>query len=270
VTKHLPLPLGLLAGSMAYVIGTVISVPVDAAPAEQAAPSEHGPLAARGAVRPDLVFRFGFDEAPRRVGDIELYEARGVAGSVGQVLTSPDGELLRVPGDAGAAVRFPPPCGTARCDRALVEVPHTSELNPGTAAFSFGASVLLRPDETTQGSNIVQKGRFRTPGGQWKLQADTLDGRPSCVFRGGPGRRPRMTKVTSPLSVATGTWHRVRCVKAAGRAAIVVDGLTTTVPSPVQVVANTAPVRLGSPGLARSDDQYHGRLDRVFLRIGPE
>ena len=62
---------------------------------------------------------------------------------------------------------------------------------PATGTSSYGAQVWLAADQTTTGSNIVQKGRFGTDGGQWKLQVDSEEGEPSCVVRGAaPGAEP--------------------------------------------------------------------------------
>lgn len=220
---------------------------------------------------PEAAFVFRFDRPPDVVDDEQHYTAAGALGAVGDVLTANRGALARVPGEAGgSALRYPAPCRSTGCPRAIVEVPHDPGLNPGGRSFSFGAAVLLQPDETTRGSNVMQKGRFRTAGGQWKLQVDRLDGRPSCVFRDAPGRRGRVVMVSSPVSVATGDWHRVRCVRTANQAQVVVDGLTTSVAASFRALANTAPVQLGGPGLAAGDDQYHGRLDDVFLRIGSQ
>jgi hypothetical protein len=220
---------------------------------------------------PEPTFVFRFDRPPDVVGGQQRYPADGALGAVGGVLTDNRGAIQRVPdGTGGVALRFPGPCrdpGTG-CPRAVVDVPNSPGLNPGDRSFSFGAMVLLQPDETTDGSNVMQKGRFRTLGAQWKLQIDGIAGRPSCVFRGGPGRSGPSVTVTSPVSVATGNWHRVRCVMTADQAAVVVDGLTTSVrATSVRSLSNTAPVRLGGPGLGAGDDQYHGLLDDVFLRI---
>lgn len=220
---------------------------------------------------PESTFVFRFDRPPDVVGEQERYPANGTLDAVGGVITANHGALQRVPDESGGvALRFPEPCRGpgAGCPRAVVDVPHDPGMNPGDRSFSFGATVLLQPDETTEGSNVMQKGRFRTPGAQWKLQIDDIAGRPSCVFRGGPGRRGPSAIVTSPVSVATGSWHRVRCVLTADRAAVVVDGLRTSVrAAAVRPLSNTAPVRIGGPGLDLGDDQYHGRLDDVFLRI---
>jgi Concanavalin A-like lectin/glucanases superfamily len=220
---------------------------------------------------PEPAFVFRFDRPPDVVGEQQRYPADGALGAVGGVLTVNRGAVERVPDESGGvALRFPAPCRGpgAGCPRAIVDVPHSPGLNPGDRSFSFGAMVLLSPDETTDGSNVMQKGRFRTPGAQWKLQIDGIAGRPSCVFRGGPGRRGPSVTATSPVSVATGSWHSVRCVLTADQAAVVVDGLTASVrAASVRALSNTAPVRLGGPGLDVGDDQYHGRLDDVFLRI---
>ena len=90
-------------------------------------------------------------------------------------------------------------------------------LDPGDRDFEFGATVWLAPDQTTTGSNIVQKGRFGTDGGQWKLQVDSDEGEPSCVVRGDAPRAEPVV-VRSKVSISDSAWHRVVCRRDARRA----------------------------------------------------
>ena len=87
----------------------------------------------------------------------------------------------------------------------MVEVAPDPALDPGESDFEFGASVWLAPDQTTRGSNIVQKGRFAAGDGLWKLQVDSDEGEPSCVIRSGSD----LLTVRSSVSIADGSWHRV-------------------------------------------------------------
>ena len=89
----------------------------------------------------------------------------------------------------------------------MVEVLPDPALNPGEGDFEYGAAVWLSPEQTTTGSNIVQKGRFGTAGGLWKLQVDTDAGEPSCVVRSGTDE----LIVRSSVSIADSAWHFVVC-----------------------------------------------------------
>ena len=122
----------------------------------------------------------------------------------------------------------------------------------------------LSADQTTVGSNIVQKGRFGTTGGQWKLQVDGVDGNPSCVVRSGTD----VLTVRSSVTIADSEWHLVVCRRDSLGLSIEVDGSVDRVPGASGSVSNSQPINVGSPGVGDRDDQFHGRIDDVFLEIG--
>ena len=185
---------------------------------------------------------------------------------LGRVVVENDGvvESVEGPPGRGRAVAFPPKCAaTVDCPRAMVEVPPGPALNPGEEPFSYGASVWLAADQTTVGSNIVQKGRFGTTGGQWKLQVDGDAGDPSCVIRAGTD----VLTVRSSVSIADGEWHHVVCRRDAEGVSIEVDGVVDQVTGRSGSVSNQFPITIGSPGVGEQDDQFHGRIDDVFLQV---
>ena len=184
----------------------------------------------------------------------------------GRVVTSAGGDVEWTSGpvDRGRAVAFPAVCGApSDCPRAIVEVAPDAALNPGESDFEYGASVWLAADETTRGSNIVQKGRFAADDGQWKLQVDGDEGEPSCVVRSGT----HQLKVRSSVSIADGSWHQVRCLKDRQGITIQVDDASDRKAGRIGSVSNSWPVRIGGPGVGEGDDQFHGRIDDVYLRV---
>ncbi|KRF06410.1 hypothetical protein ASG88_19845 [Nocardioides sp. Soil777] len=186
----------------------------------------------------------------------------------GRVVTANDGEVEVVAGadGRGDALAFPEKCeATSGCPRAMVEVEPDPALDPGASAFEFGATVWLARDQTTTGSNIVQRGRFATEGGLWKLQVDSSEGHPSCVVRS--GEEPVV--VRSTVSVADSAWHRVVCRRDGTGIEIEVDGAVDRETGETGSVTSEWPLRIGSPGVGDEDDQFHGRIDDVFLRITP-
>ena len=186
----------------------------------------------------------------------------------GRVVTANGGRVEQVSGadGRGAAVAFPAKCTTSSgCPSAMVEVLPSPALNPGGDDFEYGASVWLSPDQTTTGSNIVQKGRFGTAGGQWKLQVDNLAGEPSCVLRSGDDQ----LIARSSVSIADSAWHHVVCQRDQEGLSIRVDDTVDREDGRSGSVSNQWPVRVGSPGVGDDDDHFHGRIDNVFLRIGP-
>ena len=217
----------------------------------------------------DLWLSFDDDETPDGTRGFE--DAAGGL-SVGLVVAVAGGEVEQVEGASGtgAAVAFPARCtDTTGCPRAMVEVMTDPSLDPGNRPFEYGAAVWLAPDQTTSGSNIVQKGRFDTDGGQWKLQVDSDDGHPSCVVRGaGPGAEPVV--VRSKTSISDSAWHRVTCRRDGDRLSIEVDGGDAQEKdAEIGSVTSTWPVRVGAPGVSEGDDQFHGRIDDVYLLIDP-
>jgi hypothetical protein len=189
--------------------------------------------------------------------------------SIGLVSSANGGGVEQVPGadGTGSAVAFPPKCpAQTDCPRAMVEVLSDPSLDPGTHDFEYGAAVWLAPDQTTSGSNIIQKGRFATEGGQWKLQVDDQQGFPSCVVRSSePGAQP--VEVKSKVTIADSTWHRVACRKDQHGLTIVVDGTAAERDAQIGAVTSEWPVRIGAPGVKDGDDQFHGRVDDVYLII---
>jgi hypothetical protein len=213
----------------------------------------------------DLWLSFDDDSLDQDGSTAFLDAAQGL--SIGRVVVSAGGDAQRVfgPRGRGQAVAFPGSCDEqTECPRAMVEVSHAAEIDPGARDFEYGATVWLAAEETTSGSNIVQKGRFGTEGGQWKLQVDGDDGRPTCVIRSdAPGAVPVV--VRSKASIADSAWHRVVCRRYGFGVSIEVDGDERRKHGETGSVANDAPIRVGAPGVGEEDDQFHGRIDDVYL-----
>lgn len=184
----------------------------------------------------------------------------------GVVVTANDGKVKVVPGadESSQGLKFPAACtDKLGCPRAMVEVISDPALDPGAADFEFGASVQMTPQETSEGSNIMQKGRFGTDGGQWKLQVDNIAGNPSCLVRS--DTKPVLVRSTA--SIADSNWHHVVCRRDDQGLSIDVDGTVDRNDEKTGSIRSQWPLRMGSPGVGDADDQFHGRLDNVFLRI---
>lgn len=256
--------------------------------------------------------RYGFDQGIKT-------DARGPyvvdvtgLGHKGYVEAANGGDVVSVPRvGGGKALEFPAQCDPSvrTCPKAMVEVQRKDpdDLNPGTAAFSFGADVSIDgPGELTLnggGMNVVQKGLIDDPSGQWKLQVDgsRQPALPSCLVRGIPAGRdaPVGRSVTAkdldPTTpevdgIADGAWHKIVCKKENkgtrgrpyDRLSILIDGKVNNFrnitdaasANEVGAVNNGAAATVGAKWLPedsttaeQTNDQFHGTLDNVFFRL---
>jgi hypothetical protein len=178
------------------------------------------------------------------------------------------GTLSLVPQGLGLAVAYPDRCTLPRerdCPRAILEGQRDDSLNPGTRAVQYGASVMMTHADLADGANVVQKGYSVGGVSQFKLQVDHRQGHPSCVIAG----RARIYRAEPSIDVADGTWHDLTCARTSNRLALIVDGVEqASVPVPPNLsIANAEPLRIGGKGPNKSNDQYAGRIDNVFLAI---
>jgi hypothetical protein len=183
------------------------------------------------------------------------------------LLATHGGALKPVVHGSGRGVEFPLKCTGKACPHVVLQTPNSADLNPGTRPLAFGATVRLARSQTSKGQNVLQKG-YSVTSSQYKLQVDGLAGRPSCVLV--DVKKPTITLVRSAVSVADGTWHTVECRRAATTFSILVDGVprgTIAIPATLSVT-NTSPLSIGGKGAYRDNDQYHGLVDDVWVRIG--
>jgi hypothetical protein len=73
------------------------------------------------------------------------------------------------------------------------------------------------------------------------------------------------------MNVANRRWHQVTCQRTRTAVILRVDGVVRGRARGVTGrLANDAPVRVGGRKIAvANNDQYHGRLDNVFINIKP-
>ena len=170
-----------------------------------------------------------------------------------------------VPHGTGQALAFPAKCTGAACPRLVLQAEDTPDLNPGTRPLRYGAGILLNPAETASGENVLQKG-YSTGGGQYKLQVDGVNGRPSC----GLGDAAGQYVVRGRTTVADGRWHTVECRRTGPTLAVLVDDrLEASVAVPAGLAVTTSrPFSIGGKGAGADNDQFHGTVDDVWVHIG--
>jgi hypothetical protein len=210
---------------------------------------------------PRVVASYAFDQGGRIVADLSGH------GHTLRTRAGHGGRARFVRHLPGRALAFPKKCAGSTCARLVLQADDTPELNPGTSAFAFGATVKLSRKQTTKGQNVVQKG-YSARGNQYKLQIDGAAGKPSCVLVG--ENRPRIRLVKSRVTVADNAWHRIECRRAGTAWTISVEGVlrgVIAVPADLSVV-NTAPLSLGGKGGYQDNDQFQGAFDDVWISIG--
>ena len=177
------------------------------------------------------------------------------------------GRIVMSPHGTGQALTFPPKCTGTACPRLVLQAADTPDLNPGAGPLSYGAGVLLSAAETSSGENILQKG-YSTGGGQYKLQVDGVSGRPSCGMSDKAATTLYLAR--SRTSIADGKWHSVECRRTGPTLAVYVDDqMQSSIAIPATLsVASSRPFSLGGKGAGADNDQFHGSLDDVWIRVG--
>lgn len=188
----------------------------------------------------------------------------------GRVRTEYGGRITAVTGWNGTrSARFPAKCWAEPCGNALISVADDPSLDPGYASFEWGVRLRLSAAQTADGENLIQKGLWGNTGGQWKLQVDKDPGRPSCLVSGYRNGTSYRVIVRSSVGVADDAWHAVTCRRTSSAVEIYVDGVRRGIASmPAVNLSNGAAVTIGAKSVTtRDNDQYHGTLDDVFMRV---
>ena len=184
-----------------------------------------------------------------------------------RLITARGGKVRPVVHGSGRALQFPAKCTGRKCPTAVLQTRHSADLNPGSRALTYGATVRLAGSQTSKGQNVVQKG-YSATSSQYKLQIDGREGNPSCVLV--DVKKRRIIQARSTISVADGAWHRVQCRRVGIALRVLVDGVVrgvTKVPAGLSV-SNRHPLSIGGKGTYADNDQFHGAVDDVFVSIG--
>ncbi|MCM4081750.1 laminin G domain-containing protein [Paractinoplanes hotanensis] len=178
------------------------------------------------------------------------------------------GALRLVRQGSGLALSYPDRCRLAHerdCPRAILEGRRDDTLNPGTKRLQYGAAVRMSPADLSEGANVVQKGYSVGRVSQYKLQVDHRLGHPSCVLAGDGA----IYRAEPTVNVADGRWHKLECTRARSKLTLTIDdapAATVAVP-PSLSIANAEPLRVGGKGTGKSNDQFAGEIDNVFIQI---
>lgn len=218
-----------------------------------AASSAAGAAARRSPAQ--LTFNFDNGESLRPRTHVRNVSGKGR----GTVVVSHKGRLKPVRHAHGHAAMFP----CIGCGRALIEVADRRSLDPRSHTFVFGASLWMTKRQGHRRANVVQKGYYSTPGGQYKLQVGF--GHPACVVSGSAGR----VIARATARVSNKKWHRVTCKRRPSSVVLRVDGVVKARASgDIGSVSNARPLRVGAKNVTNvHNNQFSGRLDDVFVHV---
>eukprot|EP01113_Clastostelium_recurvatum_P045403 TRINITY_DN77_c0_g1_i2.p1 TRINITY_DN77_c0_g1~~TRINITY_DN77_c0_g1_i2.p1 ORF type:complete len:244 (-),score=42.55 TRINITY_DN77_c0_g1_i2:890-1621(-) len=210
-----------------------------------------------------------FNSVSNPVSTVADNSGNGRVGNVVKNSVAGAGVAAVIPGydGGGKAVKFPDRCNNAdpTCKHACIQSPDHASLNPGTAAFQFGAWIKCdnNVDLTSDhGSNLVQKG-FADQA-QWKLQIDNPNGYASCLIRDTTAFLYKAQNVT--FNVCNNVWNKVYCSRTATSLQLIINNqVSGSVAVPASFNVNTAGsvVSVGAKNAKVDSDQYHGYMDNV-------
>lgn len=240
----------------ARLLSATLALAVATAGLLAASGASAAPTTQKAQARSGVVLRFGYG------GGARVHEGtvvKNLAGKGRGVVHLADGaRMKRVKGRPGKAMKFP------RSGNGLIEAADRVAWDPRRRAFTYGTKVKMADAQVTQHSNVMQKGYYKQPGGQWKLQVDR--GRPSCVVNGSEGR----VLTRSGQSIADGHWHSLACRRTSDGVTLRVDGtVAASTNGATGKVSNASAVRIGAKKIGSVRvEQFRGRLDATFLRMG--
>ena len=157
---------------------------------------------------------------------------------------------------------------------ARVRVEDSSSLDPGTANFSFGVTLVMTTPPTPLGEtyDVLRKGIASTVGGEYKLEIKNVKGtaRARCVVK---DAAKVTAAIVDPTSLANGVPHTVTCGKTSTGVSIRVDSLAPRTKSVTALgsVSNASALGIGAkaePSVKTGFDWYLGLIDDAWVRVG--
>jgi hypothetical protein len=157
-----------------------------------------------------------------------------------------------------------------------VIVPSSASLNPGSANFSFGVTVVMDdpPSPVGETFDVLRKGLVTNKGGDYKFEVKNVKGKAlaRCVVK---SIRADGTKVLASIqgtkTLADGLPHAVTCEKTSTSITLVVDSLparTKAFPGGLGSTSNGADLALGAKAESTAQtgfDWYKGVISNAWV-----
>jgi Concanavalin A-like lectin/glucanases superfamily len=167
-----------------------------------------------------------------------------------------------MPGVSGTAYSF-------EGSPALVNVPDSDSLDPGTAPITLTADVNLTVAPAPQKDyDLIRKGLGST-GADYKMEIKTVNGLPQalCLFQGTGGNVLRKSGSRTP-PLTDGRWHSLKCVKTDTYVQVFIDGVSFGKNSHAAGSISNSDDLLVGARTPSGGDQYQGLMDNVQIDIG--
>jgi hypothetical protein len=164
---------------------------------------------------------------------------------------------LGEPGHDGTAYRF-------NGESSIVRIPHSDDLNPGTADFSYGAWVKFTAVPPPATFDVIRKGVSDSAGGDYKLELFPSNGaaKARCYAKGSAGSEG----ITGGNNLNDGQWHQLTCARQGSKWMVTVDGTTNSENGSIGRIANSADVTIGAK--PTNEDWFNGLIDDAYITIG--
>ena len=155
-----------------------------------------------------------------------------------------------------------------------IVVADSPSLDPGTADFSFGVTLVMTTPPTPIGEtyDVLRKGISSTAGGEYKLEIKNVKGtaRARCLVK---DSTKALAAIVAPTDLANGVPHTVTCSKTSTGVAVRVDALSplTKRVTALGSTSNASALGIGAkaePSAKTGFDWYLGTIEDAWVRIG--
>lgn len=153
-----------------------------------------------------------------------------------------------------------------------VVAPDADSLDPGSADFSFGVTIVMdTPPLAGDTYDVFRKGLAGVKGGDYKLEIKHVKGtaRARCVVR--DAARVAVA-IVAPTNLADGRTHDVVCTKTSRGVSVTIDALAprTKTVTLLGSVSNASQLALGAKAentASTGFDWFKGRIDDAWLSV---
>lgn len=148
----------------------------------------------------------------------------------------------------------------------VVTVPDSSTLDPGSRRLAI--SVYVRMSTPVGDWNVLEKGRWSTAGGQYKIEIQRRDSGRRGVAQCRLSGSRTATLLQGGPNLADGRWHRIICRKNDTHVSLQVDAAVVAQRAvTIGSISNSAPLTIGAKN-RRGGDQYIGYVDGPIVYVG--